>query len=303
MSETAATFINAIRDMIPDPTNPIDTATADGSLFRSATLVRMLHRSCQRVAKDIGWTVQDWFAMAQVANQSVYVVDEKWQDVNEGNVYCNQFPLLHSPLRYSIYPGRGTGRPLWYDLYRQTDHLELQLVNPPSAADAATTLAGVMTSTDLTATLTATTSFYSYGYVSIDSEIMAYEALTTSPIGLTALRRGCCGTTAASHLLNATVTHLGIWLEGPRTPADITDTTSTVELPKAFRHLIELDTLRRCRVSEQDDLAAREQEQLYQGEVSRIVADPRWRQITQAQIPAYGEGVMGPLVAGRFIRA
>jgi hypothetical protein len=74
-----------------------------------------------------------------------------------------------------------------------------------AANDKSTALTVAMTNSDTTATVGSTTGFPSTGLISIDTEIIAYTGLTATTF--TGLTRGQDGTTAASHLLGASVDH------------------------------------------------------------------------------------------------
>lgn len=301
MSVTAATYINSIRDEIPDPCydgsgNPLPAT--DGGLFRSQTLLAWLNRAVKDVARRTGWCVVDWFACQLVIGQPVVALDQKWMQLTSAN--ANQWQLSRLNEAYTISPSRPSGsQPFWFGSHKQTDHMEFYVYPTISASDPTSTLSAGISAAVTSLQVASVTRFLSFGFVQIDNEILQYQTITGTT--LSALLRGCCGTTAATHSLGATVQHLGFWGKGPRMPLEITAATDIVELPLAWQHLVELYVLERCARAQSDFAAAGVYHQGYSEQMEMILADPGWRPSQGVQIPAYGGAIMGPLAWGNTV--
>src|SRR6266404_7005036 len=78
---TAASIIDSIRDMIPDPIyddagNPLPDA--DGSFLRAQTLYRWLSDAIREMSRRVGWLVPDWTATPSINIAESYTLDAKW---------------------------------------------------------------------------------------------------------------------------------------------------------------------------------------------------------------------------------
>jgi hypothetical protein len=303
MAKTAADVINQVRDLIPDPVYDaagVALPGTDGDLFRTQTLLRFIDDIVKSTAQRTGWSVHDWFAMARVNGKPYYAIDEKWIDVHEA--FSNMWPLDRISEGGTISPTHPSARPLWYGIHNRGAQLEAMFFPRPNVSDPATTLDGAINATVTTITLASVTDFYNpFGFAQIENEIIQYERMDTVAKQLLTVSRGRCGTTAASHANAVAVTHLGLWVKGPRLPLDVTATTSTIELPLAMQFMVEMGVLARCRRAENDDQSAQTYLDEYDKEMKRILEDPRWRQIELAQSLPYGATASGPLAFGRII--
>lgn len=303
MSVTAATYINSIRDEIPDPVyngSGVPQPASDGGLFRSQTLLAWINRAVKDVARRTGWCIVDWFAAPLTAGQPVVVIDQKFMQLTSAN--ANQWQLRRMNEAYTIYPARATGsQPFWFGGHKQTDHMEFYVYPTISTSDPTSTVSNVggITASSSSLTVASAANFLSFGFVKIDDEIIQYQTITGTV--LSALLRGCCGTTAATHAQGATVQHLGFWGKGPRMPVDVAATTDIVELPLAWQHVIELYVLERCARTQQEFQGASVYRREYDQQVEMILGDPGWRYSQGMQIPAYGQGLLGPLAWGQVI--
>src|SRR5207237_981040 len=178
------------------------------------------------------------------------------------DMFSNQWPVEVTALTEGdvIWPSTGVapGQSLFGYQRRRTDHLDVGLWPVPTKKDPTTTLSGALGIAGTDPILVAdTTNFLSYGYVQIDQEIIQYQQLVSGPTGLAVISRGVCGTTAANHLAGAVVTHLGLWVKGTRTPAQILAASSVVELPLDVTMHLETYLLACYRRAEQEDQEAR----------------------------------------------
>jgi hypothetical protein len=297
-----------VRDKAPDPVytgtypNEIPQPDADGGLIRAQTLYRWLDSGVRVLAQAIGASVEDWIALPQTAYQPNYVLPVGFLTVKSG--FSNQWPIDTITMieEDAIWPSTSlaVSQSLNGYLHKITDHLEFGLWPVPSLSDPTTTLAlAINASTTAAIQLASTTSFLSFGYIQIDSEIIQYQRLSTAPVGVSVITRGACGTTAASHLIGATVTHLGLWLKGTRTPATISSSTSVVELPPDITMHLETLLLAAFRTAENEHEEARSLRGDFDKKVKELREDPT-RKENMGQITAYGESKMGPLYGGGF---
>ncbi len=167
-----------------------------------------------------------------------------------------------------------------------------------AASDPTSTLSGSLTASSTSLSVASVSNFLSFGFVQIDNEILQYQTITGTT--LSALLRGCCGTTAASHSSGATVQHLGFWGKGPRMPLEIAATTDIVELPLAWQHLVELYVLQRCARAQQELAGAKEYGAEYSQQMELILGDPSWR-ASNIQLQSYGVPSLGGLAWGTTI--
>jgi hypothetical protein len=298
---TAATYINIIRDMVPDAVYSADgTASpqSDGDLFRAQSIVRFLNDAVYVTAQRIGWQVRDWYAFQMATYQQNYPVDARWINVEEA--FANQWQLTRINEGYTIFQTVPSQKPLWWNVHSRTNQINVGFYPVPNLTDPTTTLTATITSgTTTNALVTATASFYSYGFVQIDSEILQYGTLNSGAVGT--LIRGACGTTAAQHVTGASVYHLGLWVKGPRLPIQITTSTDIVELPIAYQYALSLYTCARLARSQNDDQQAKSYMDEYNSEMQRILNDPLTKQHQGARILGYGEAPLGALAWGRVI--
>lgn len=307
MSTTAETYINSIRDQIPDRVvnnSGVEQPQSDGALFTATSLVRWIDRATKVTAQKLGFVVEDWYAVAATANQPFYPLDAKWNNVHQA--FANQWQLAWLDESRTFFPSVPVGRSIYYGAHKTTDHLQLNFYPIPDRDDPTTTANGALSASSVTVNISSTANFLSYGFAAIDyglstEEIIQYQKVAT-PNALGVVTRGVCGTTAQAHSSGATVKHLGIWIKGSRQPLDVTTYNSIIELPSAVQYAIELWVLARCRRAENDDQSAQSLLQEYTMEVERLKADPTWQGKAQGrQIPGYGTAIQGPLAWGKVI--
>jgi len=302
MSTTAAATINSVRDLIPDPvynSSGVAQPDSDGDLFKAQTLYRWLSQAIKRCGDGMGWITEDWYAMAVTNGKPVVSLDEKW--VSIGDAFLAKWALTPLPEWLTLYPTAQlvNSQAIWYSQHRLTDHVEMTLFPAVNFTDPTTTLNGALSASATSATVVDTTGtgWLPDGYVQIDSEIIKFESKTGT--SLLTLSRGQCGTTAASHLTGATVTHLSAWIKGPRTVADVTASTSLIELPPAFISFLDLFVLSRARQSENEFQEAAALMKQFESELEKKKRDPFWQTTMNGYpLPAYGEPAGGPLAWG-----
>lgn len=304
-SATADEIINSVRDQIPDPVydasgNP--QPSTDGNLLRASTLYGWLDKAVKIVAANLGgWLIDDWTAMAKQQAQPNYTLDRLFVQVSDA--YADQWPLTRLDEAPTIYPNAPIqSQPFWYGVHRRADALTLFFWPIEGASDPVTTLSVALGSSgDSAVQVVSTTSFLSFGFLQIENEIIQYQQLSTSPIGVSVLTRGVGGTVPATHAAGVPVTHLSLWCKGKRTPQKIVGATSAIELPLPFLHPLELYVLARARRAEQEFGEARSLMQEFYQEIGRIDANPGWKVSQGAQVKPYGDPSLGGLAYGRVI--
>jgi len=298
MSTTAGTIVMNVTDIVPDPHyddvgNP--TPDADTNFIRAQTLYRWLNDAVRVAAQAIDAGIIDWIALPQRAGQPYYNVPSQFMDLQSG--FSNQWPIDKISLLEEdvIWPStsQAAGQALWGYYRKRADFLQFGLWPVPGTTDPVTTLAGGIGASGADPiALASTLNFLSFGYVQIDNEIINYQQVVGNSLAV--ISRGSCGTTAASHANGATVQHLGLWLKGKRTAAQITSSTSLVELPDDIVSHVETYLLARCRMSENEHAEGRNLMNDFEKACKALRGDPT-RKTNQGQIRAYGEPVIGPL--------
>ncbi len=253
----AATIINNVRDIYPDPAYSagVPQPDADGPIFRAGSLYRWLDDGARLMVSRTGWTLTDWTAFPAVANKAIYNVSELWQIIDQ--VYASRFPcqVISRAEARAVTPNAASGlQPKDAYVHSQGGGLALGFDPFPSASDPATTLNGALTIGAVSIVLTSAAGFLPSGYALIDSELVFYQAIVGNTLTLVA--RGVGGTAAAAHLTAAAATHCSLWVQGARVPNTISSSTSLVEVPLAWVSLLNLYLLGMMKMSGQDEAAA-----------------------------------------------
>jgi hypothetical protein len=302
---TAGDVIMSVRQQIPDTSLNVDAAgnplpDADGTFASANTLYRWLNDGLRVLVRLTGWAIRDWFAMPARAKQATYRLDPLWSAVEAAWAY--QYPLSVLPEDVTLFPaaqGPVTSQPLWYGVHRRAQALEVFFWPVPHLTDPSTTLSTAIGAADDPIAVVSTSGWPSYGWVQIENELIAYQQVTATSLGV--LTRGASFTAATSHPAGVTVQVCGLWLAGSRAPLPATSSVSVLEVPQTFIPALEKYILSRVRQAEQEFGEARALQQEFTAMVHEIRADPTWRQPTDAQTPAYASPRLGPIYFGRLI--
>lgn len=306
MSVTAATLINTIRDLIPDPVyDASGTALpdTDGQLVRAQSLYRFLTDGLRATAQKTGWVLSDWTAFNAITFQPTYNVDELWQTIDE--VWAKGWRLGYADEGYLVWPNKvEAGQPVVYGAHQNVTQWNLRIYPAPGIGDAddSDTLVGAIFSNTTSLTLSDSSAFQPYGYIRIDNELIQYNA--NAELGaniLSRLIRGCGGTTAASHANGAAVQFCSIAVKGERLPAQVSNSASVIELPLSYHYPLQLYVLARVRQAENEFAEAGRLMQQFDQECQQRMIDPRLKQHQGLQARAYGDASWGPLAWGRVI--
>ncbi len=295
----AGTLLTRMRAKIPDNVYVagVPQPDADGK-FRASDCYAWMDDAAKVLTQLTGWTIDDWYAVPQVAKQPWYALDPKFISMQQA--FANQFPLsVMLNEGWTIWPntlGPVQQQALGAFVRRLGEVLEVGLFPSPMTADPATTLTANIGASGADPILLASTAdFLTYGYVMIDSEIIQYQERPIAPVSIGVISRGVCGTAAAAHAMGATVQHLGFWIKGKRLPVDLTGSQSCVEIPRAWMSHLETYVLAQVREAQQ---RSRESAQLlaaFEKACRGIDADPNWK-VNRGQIAAFGDyGGSGPL--------
>ena len=310
MPVQASTVVNIIRDLLADPVYDSSNAPMpanDGGIYKAQTLYRYINDGVKALAEQVGWVVKDWTAFAVISNQPNYSLNGQWHQLDEG--MQNSFRLMLAPEAWTLWQKAIVGGQCsYFTQHRQTDHMEVGLFPVPPDDDPTSTLTNTLSATTTTGFAVANAAtFLTYGYVQIESEIIAYSQLATPPSGSTTtgvlvLRRGQCGTTAAAHTTTGvTVTHLSAWFKGSRMPNEVATATDLIELPEGFMWAIQEYVMSKCLYQESNPQEGKLHMDQFRQECQRIYADPNWRSDSQGvQSKPYGVPVMGRVVWGPF---
>jgi hypothetical protein len=298
MSALAGTIVNAVRDLIPDPTptylsTGIPDPDENGGLIRASTMYRWLDSGVRIMARACGSVIEDWYAVAQRHHQPFYRLSDRFNSVT--HAFSNLWPCDLRTLNAGdvIWPNAVEAQAATAYVHKRTDVLAIGLFPVPSRDDPRTSLsAGITPTAGDPIEVGATTDFLPYGYVLVDAEIIQYYTLSTTPVGLGTITRGACGTTAASHAPGAIVSSLGFWVKGTRSPAAISAANSLVELPLDVVSHLETYLLACCRRSENEEPEAKSLFEDFARVCREIRGDPNRRQSVW-QLPMYGQAVTG----------
>jgi len=301
---TAGTLLTRMRAKIVDsvfaPTGAGTPQPEMDGKFRAQTLYGWFDDATQVLTQITGWTLADWWAMAQVQYQPFYDVDARWSSVE--SAFSNQWPLDvmlldESDTIWPNNPGQINTQSLSAYVRRLGSNLQVGLWPTPNATDPITTLVNPITDSDITPIMLASVAnFLSYGYVQIDNEILAYQFRVNTLPGISVITRGIGGTTQAAHEAGAGVQHLGFWMKGRRVPTPIVNSLSCVEVPRGWISHLETYVLGQVRMeqkrfAEGDKLLAN-----FERACDRINADPNWK-VNRGLSHAFGDP---PLIGGVY---
>jgi hypothetical protein len=288
----AVALLNRVRPKIPDLVflNDQPQSGMDGK-FRVQVLLGWLDDAIQVLTQLSGWTLTDWWAMRQVEFQPWYAVPSLF--VSMESAFSNQWALNVVDLDeadtvWPNTPGPATSQPLGAYVRSLGSALSVGLWPTPPATDPTTTLtSGISDAGPDPIPVTSTTGFLASGYVQIEDEIVQYQTLT--PTGLGVVSRGIGGTAAVSHGNGLGVTSLGFWIKGRRVPLRIVSPLSVIEVPLGWMSHLETYVLAQVRITQKG--RAREGESLlraFEQACAGINADPNWK-VNRGQIRAFGD--------------
>lgn len=294
----AGTMITRLREKIPDGVwlAGVPQPTVDGK-FRVQTLYAWLDDAVKTLTQLTGWTIDDWWAMPQVATQPWYEVNDLF--VSMEDAFSSQWSLSVSVVNEgdTIWPnslGPISTQPLAAYVRRLAAALEVGVWPTPVATDPVTTLTNPLTTAADPIVVASTAGFLSFGYIQIESEIIQYQGLNADGVTLNVISRGIGGTTPVAHLAAVPVRHLALWIKGKRLPNPIANSLSPVEVPRGWMAHLETYVLGQCRITQKRHGEGQALLADFEKACKGINADPNWK-VNEGRIRAYGEPVVGPL--------
>lgn len=210
---TAQSLIDDVRSRVVEPV---------ASYFTDAEILRWLNQGYKRFVAQTEWT-ERCSAQRVIANQFQYslptniikVCDVRWTDQ-----YKVWFRDLEEFGRYVGQSGANTAaRPYMYRIFPWDG--TIRIYPKPVANSASTALSGYsgISSADTTIAVTSTTSFPSYGRITIENEQILYYATTAT--SFLQCVRGDGATTAVSHSGGVTVYHAPLEIYNVYQPSDL----------------------------------------------------------------------------------
>lgn len=164
---------------------------------------------------DAIWPVNVMWYQARVVKLE-YTTPDLWAQIEEAHPYTTGTPERYAVLKRQI------------------------IVGPqiPQTASKTTTASGVIYASHTTLGLVAASgTFRSRGFVKVNSEVMEFTGVATTT--LTGITRGVHNTTTASHASGDTVTQMDLIAFYRKSPAEITATTTTPDVPVVFQDYLE----------------------------------------------------------------
>jgi len=175
------------------------------------------------------WTfAEEIFSFSSVANTLDYELTTR---IATGKVHSLKFdsqPLAKvDSSKWDIlhWDTNSTGDPTHFSVFTN----RLRCYPLPTSAATSTTLNGAITAAATSITLTSTSSFRAPGRVLIDSEVISYDAISSTQ--LLGCRRGLEGTTAAIHADTTTVTERDFIGTGHLEPTNLVDMNDETPIP------------------------------------------------------------------------
>jgi len=190
----------------------------------------------QDFSREINWPfLEARGSVSSVQYKSIYDLASNFDTIKSVIFQKNHFlqPVNWEQFnRLNKYASYGTPR------YYTIREGKLYVWPAPDADAATTTLGAAITSTTAaTVTLVSVSNLEDKGRILVDSEVIEYSHITTASLRLDACRRGQEGTTAATHLIAATVTYRDIEYDYYKTLADLSG-TDTSSIPARYHEAL-----------------------------------------------------------------
>ncbi len=244
-------LITSIRYQIPDRTNNDDPA-ADGNAFTAAQLMTWINDASELIAIAAP-VIKDWWGVQSITGQDIYPLPAYLTDVMKA--WFDLKPLTVAAEGDDIFTTKVSGPSWWFGMHATPSENNSWHIWPsPNRTGAVTTLTASITATDTSIPITTSVGFMSFGFMTIESELIRYASLP-NPTGagnITNVLRGQGGTAAAGHNNGSTVTENNVMLQVSRLPIRIQSINNPLEIPIALWPLIELYVLSKVRESEQN---------------------------------------------------
>ena len=212
-------------------------------------------------------------------------VEQLWYDL---------WPCWRSPAADAFFTAKIESRSYFFGPYAIHATPRLHVWPAADRTGATTTLNGAIANDATTITLTSATNFRTYGYFSVEDEIILYRTISTNTV--TDILRGQAGTVAAAHSDLAPVTERNIFFRCSRLPVTVTGVNDVIEIPLGLVPLLELYALSKVREAEQDHQTAMMLRQEWTSSMTSLTASASLKGLRQGlQVRASPQG---PLLSG-----
>lgn len=273
---TAGDIIQSIRAQIPDPTSdPAIDGPPNG--FALAQLIRWINDG-MRVMASMSPIILDWGAFQSEAGQDVYVLPSTVLSVEQ--LWYDTLPCVRSPAADALFVSKVTSRAFYFGPYSLHATPRLHVWPCADRSGSTTTLSTTISDTATTIVVADASAFKSYGYLTIENEIILYRTVT-APGTLTQILRGQAGSIPATHLAGATVTEDNVFYKCSRLPTPITAACDPIEIPIGLTPLIELYVIAKVREAEQDSQMALAMRREFQQAMEKLQERAQYKGIRQ----------------------
>jgi hypothetical protein len=191
---------------------------SDGPFISAAAVFGWLNDGLTMISRQTGGLL-DYSGVRSFMGQPFYTITGQWNEIT--SVWYDGYWMTGGDRGQFFRRNSITSQILSSASISVVNGLNvLELYPQPARTAALTTLASAMGIADTSAALTSAAGFVlPFGFMQVDSEIMAYAAIAGNT--MTGLLRGLGGTVAATHALTAPVQELNIFWSGRRmfTPA------------------------------------------------------------------------------------
>lgn len=226
---------------------------SDGGFISASAIYRWLNQGLSFITRESGGYT-DYSGVPSTSGQPLYTISGEWNEITS--------------IWYDGYWMSGGDRGLFFRRNQITssvlaqatvslvsNRMVLEVYPQPSRTAVATTLASPMGSTDTTATLTTVGFVLPFGFVQIDSEIMAYGGISGNT--LTGLIRGLGGSPAVAHAMSAPTSELNIFWSGRRQTTQLGgfnpgNSVSVLPIPSGWEYLLINYIAGRAKIAEHD---------------------------------------------------
>ena len=211
-----------------------EVITAEDIFIEDSDIDEELNNGALKVAQDRLWPFfSRTRSLSGVANQDRYALDSAVSKLFNASYDTQPLAIIDRVrLDHLNWDSSVTGDPDRLLVWRDEDSNSVFVrawPRPRSAAGTTTLGAAISSTTVTTVTVVSSADLQESGRVIIDSEVIEYDATTTTT--LTGCRRGAEGTTAATHSNGATVTERDIVYHFNQIPTRLVDTNDTTPIP------------------------------------------------------------------------
>lgn len=185
----------------------------DGAFVSATSIYQWLNDGLKMISREAGGLL-DYSGVQSVINQPLYQVIGEWNEIT--SVWYDGYWMSGGDRGMFFRRNNITSQILSSATMSVVNNLNILEVYPqPARTSASTTLSASLSATATTLSLTSAAGFVlPFGFMQVDSEVMAYAAISGN--GMTGLIRGLGGSPAVAHNNGAPVLELNIFWSGKR---------------------------------------------------------------------------------------